>query len=239
MTETSERVVAMDREYLKPLDIHPVLFDVGEPVPVPVPVEISEPQKVVIPDPTEPMQFEPPLAGAIISPCGLFRYTLWRRFKEERPGEKHLLFCMANPSKADALQDDQTVGRVIYFAKREDAAIVTVVNFAAFRATKPKDMRAAADPFGPDNMRHIAECGLKADAIILAWGNLGGFKHAGRRLYRDIKDSALGRKPILCFGKTKLGHPRHALFLRSDTKLVPFAYGEPTEEEFDSIEEDF
>lgn len=207
--------------------VSPPLFDVGEPVkPLFEDFVEPEPEKPEFPDLTRPMEFLPPLAGAIISPCGLFRYTLWRRFKEQRDGEKHLLWGMANPSTADHTQNDATIDQVEFFSRREGAAIATVVNFAAFRTKNPKEMRAAADPFGPDNFQHILRCVENATVIVVAWGNIGEFKDAGRNLFYAIKSATMRRKPILCFGVTKKSQPRHPLYVSHKTALRPFDYEE-------------
>lgn len=56
--------------------------------------------------------------GADISPCGAYRYTLWRRWGDGRV----LTVIGLNPSTADATQDDPTIRRCIGFARREGCA---------------------------------------------------------------------------------------------------------------------
>ncbi len=94
--------------------------------------------KIEIPDPTTPMVFEPPVAGATISGCGTYRYCLWRKFKNEG---KRVLFICANPSTADAEIDDPTLNRMIAFAKREDAGVLFVVNLFTYRTPYHKALR--------------------------------------------------------------------------------------------------
>lgn len=55
------------------------------------------------------------IKDAIISECLSYRYTLSRKWNSENP--KTLLFCMLNPSTADANLDDPTIRRCIGFAK--------------------------------------------------------------------------------------------------------------------------
>lgn len=107
--------------------------------------------------------------GALLSECGKFRYRLWRRWDAEL---QPLGFVMLNPSTADATDDDQTIRKCVGFAKRLGYGAIEVVNLYAYRATKPKDLRAAGYPVGPDNDTHIewvaAHTGGK---MICAWGS--------------------------------------------------------------------
>src|SRR5689334_20041621 len=71
--------------------------------------------------------------SAVLSPCGLYRYRLTRRWGDGPA----LLFVMLNPSTADATEDDPTIRRCTGFAKREGMPAIEVVNLFAWRATDP------------------------------------------------------------------------------------------------------
>lgn len=152
---------------------------------------------------------------ARFSKCRQFRYVLTREFD----GDSTCLFVMLNPSTADADQDDPTIRRCIGFTKRQGFGRLEVVNLYAFRSTSPAGLSAASNPVGPDNDAEIQEALERADLVVAAWGNNTGFDH-GRvaDVMTLIKRSA---KPVKCFGLTKQGQPRHPLYLRSDTGLVP------------------
>lgn len=152
--------------------------------------------------------------GAIISPCGLYRYRLWRRWGEG----KSAVFIMLNPSTADAEKDDATIRRCIGFANRESCGGLVVVNLFAFRATQPKDMKAAADPIGPENDAHLGDVvwSSQAGPIIAAWGNhgtLSGRAFAVAHRFGEV---------LQCLGTTKEGQPIHPLRLHRATPLRPF-----------------
>lgn len=90
-----------------------------------------------------------------------FRYTLWREWDvdsltgcaDDLPhGHQFAQFIGLNPSTADETRDDPTIRRCIGFAKLWGYGALCMTNLFAFRATKPRDMRQAADPIGPENM---------------------------------------------------------------------------------------
>ncbi len=229
-----------------------VLFDLGEPKPLAAVPELPpEEPKPEIPDPTEPMVFEPPLAGAEFSPCGHFRYSLWRRWKELG---KMILFVGLNPSVAGKEFDDNTVRRWIGFSKREDAAWFAAVNISPFIATDQKNLRKQYNtPFGDGgvdchpfygemigvtdefvNVDAILKHVDQADVIVLCWGAGGAMNGVGRHVYQLINSATT--KPILCFGTTKSGEPKHPLRLSSKTPLVPFSY-DPVDYSKDELDE--
>lgn len=158
--------------------------------------------------------------GAVISECGRYRYTLHREIHQPVRWVRPMLFVMLNPSTADASKDDPTIRRCFSFAKREGCASLTVVNLFALRATDPKDLGWAEDPVGPENDRHIQEQVSKHATgwIVAAWGsNTMAFKRAERVVHM------LG--DVWCLGTTKLGAPRHPLYVLGDAPLKKFQWG--------------
>lgn len=155
---------------------------------------------------------------ALVSEDGLYRYTLSRRWA---PGPL-LPFGMLNPSTAGKDVDDPTTRRCEGFARREGCGGYLVVNTAAFRATKPADMLAAADPVGPDNERWLraALLGSVIDGVpfVCAWGAHGQPAHVAK----IIRLAAEVGARLACLGVTKDGAPRHPLYLRADSPLQPW-----------------
>ncbi len=82
------------------------------------------------------------------SDCERYRYRLTRIWDPD--GEK-ALFIMLNPSTATEVQNDPTVERCERRARALGFGAFRVTNIFAWRATDPKDMRAAPDPVGPAN----------------------------------------------------------------------------------------
>ncbi len=213
------------------------LFDVGEPVAVVPPPEFPpEKPPVVEPDRTQAIEFEPPLAGATISPCGRYRYTLWRKFKNKG---SRLMWIMLNPSTANAVDDDPTIRRLISFSKREGAAEMFVVNLFAYRAADPKDLRIVSkvgnDIAGPLNRETVERILYDSDTCIVAWGNGGSMHRAGREMKKLLDEfnnklCSLDRVPVVCLGVTKHGHPKHPLYVAANKALTPFHYGDITDD---------
>lgn len=157
---------------------------------------------------------------ARISECHRYRYCLTRYWG---PGAV-MPFVMLNPSTADASTDDPTIRRCMGFARREGAGGIVVANLFAFRATSPSEMKAANDPFGPDNevaLRDAARTSVIGDMpIICAWGT------HGNEFGTDLLAVGIFRQEgasLVCLGKTKDGYPRHPLYVKGDQILEPFA----------------
>jgi hypothetical protein len=164
----------------------------------------------------EPLSLFHPAApnghSAVLSPCRTYRYALERRWGSG----PFVLFVGLNPSTADESVDDNTIRRCIGFAKTWGYGGLLMGNLFAFRATKPRDLRTAADPVGPDNDVWLTTLSLRAGLIVAAWG-------ADPIVSSRVCDAldALGDE-VQCLGTTKDGQPRHPLYLRKDTKPEPF-----------------
>jgi len=153
-------------------------------------------------------------SGAVFSKDLKHRYQLWRYLPGGYRGA--VLFIMLNPSIADEKKDDPTVRRCIGYAIDWGFSKIFVGNLFAFRATDPKKMKAAGDPFGPDNFIHIKNMAARSELVIAAWGTHGNFANAG-----TILKSALVLEGIKLhvLKLTKGGFPSHPLYLPKKLKL--------------------
>lgn len=154
------------------------------------------------------------IKSADFSACRKYRYSLWRIWKESKP---YALFVSLNPSTADENYDDSTVTRCIRYADSWGYGGMCKANIFAFRATKPKDMKAAEDPIGPENDRYLTLLSLDAGITVCGWGNHGSY------LDRDQKALLLLKDPH-CLGITSHGKPRHPLYLKKDLKPRRYIY---------------
>lgn len=165
------------------------------------------------------------MSDALLSPCGTYRYTLGRNLRSDSQAHKPCLFVMLNPSTADASLDDPTIRRCIGFAERERCTFLTVVNLFAYRATDPaslvKASAARVDIVGPENAEHVGRELRRHNRdlghlVIAAWGG-DPISKLAMETQRRLWDAR-----ALCLGMTKSGAPRHPLYLRSDTPLIPW-----------------
>jgi hypothetical protein len=154
------------------------------------------------------------LAGAQISTCGTYRYTLDRVWDSSLPTA---VFIMLNPSVADASIDDPTIRRCIGFAKREGYGGLTVLNLYALRATNPSELRSHVAPIGARNsMWTCAVLCRDPGLVIVAWGADPAACDQVSLATHAI--AAHGLTPM-CLGTTKTGAPRHPLYVRADQPL--------------------
>ena len=156
--------------------------------------------------------------GAEVSPCGRYRYWLWRRWAPPRgEGRDRVLFVMLNPSTADAGVDDPTLRRCIAFARAWGFGSLEVVNLFALRSPDPDRLLrgGAADPeaIGPDNDTHLVVAANRADVLVVAWG-----AHPAAAARRDAVLELLRGRPLHCLGTTRGGEPRHPLYVRGDVR---------------------
>jgi hypothetical protein len=151
-------------------------------------------------------------SDADFSLCRTWRYSLTRTWRADRGT---IVFIGLNPSSADEVKNDPTVSRCIGFARRWGYGGMVMLNAFAYRATDPKDLKKAPDPVGPHNDYWILIQSFAADVVVGCWGNHGRFRDRETRVVELVPR-------LLCFGKTKLGCPKHPLYLPGDAKLEPF-----------------
>lgn len=160
-------------------------------------------------------------SGADFSPCGKFRYRLWRTWDAALPV---LVFLMLNPSTADALANDATVTRCINRAMALGYGGVIVVNIFALRSTNPKALRvreslATQLAVGVDNDATILkECDGRR--VICAWGAHGRLFGRGTAVLRLLKAGGVQTE---CLAVNADGTPKHPLYVGNDVEPIPYA----------------
>lgn len=144
---------------------------------------------------------------AVYSDCENYRYALTREW--DKSGRK-VMFVMLNPSKATEVQNDPTIERCERRARALGYGGFRATNIFAYRATDPRDMRAAKNPEGPDNENQLVEGACWADDVICAWGTHGAHMGQGKRIERLLRETG---RPLLHLGLSKAGHPKHPLYI--------------------------
>lgn len=149
-------------------------------------------------------------SGANISPCGKYRYLLWRQWDTALPIQ---LWCMLNPSTAGETEDDPTIRKCIGFSEHSGFGAIMVINLYAFRATQPAQLKKAANPNGPANRFVWAEAMRRYTngyGCMAAWGSHG----AGAPEETDFATMAreLG-VTLWTLRETSSGAPGHPLYI--------------------------
>jgi hypothetical protein len=135
---------------------------------------------------------------------------------------------LLNPSTASAESDDPTVRKCVGFSRRLGAGSIEIGNLFAFRATDPKDLKAALlrgrDCVGlPHANNALRDIAARADTFVVGWG-----ANASHKLLRPRVNEVLALLrglDVLCLGVGADGQPNHPLMLSYDTPLVPFTGG--------------
>jgi len=161
------------------------------------------------------------IKGATLSADYRYRYRLWRDWRGTPASGRGttVLWVMLNPSTANAEEDDPTIRRCLAFTRREGFGRMDVVNLFALRATDPAQLRTASDPIGPAWEGATRAALQGADAILCAWGAHGSYRGRDVEVLRFLQAERPPGAPIWCLGSTKLGLPRHPLYLAAGTPL--------------------
>ncbi len=158
-------------------------------------------------------------SGAIFSPCGRYRFRLWRIWNDDLPVA---VFMGQNPSKAGAVDNDQTISKCVGFGRAWGMGGIVMINpFALVETDSAAFERAydrGDDVTGADNDAHVRKALAAASVVILACGC--------KAFVGDAADKLLAMVPagvtVECLGHTKEGAPRHPSRLAYDTPREPF-----------------
>lgn len=158
--------------------------------------------------------------GAIFSECEQWRYVLWRVWNWQL---KLLLSISLNPSKADAVRNDNTVSKMIALAKLWGFGGLIKLNAYGWRATSPEEMKKqGVAAIGDLNDYWIQEVWkvfgpAGRDQIGLSIGSWGrhDFLNRGEIIREYISD-------LHHFGLNQNGTPKHPLYLSMSVKPIPF-----------------
>ena len=153
--------------------------------------------------------------GAIFDFNDRYRYSLWRAWSAHHP---RIAFVLLNPSTADEQRNDPTIRRCMGFARAWDFASMEVVNLFAYRATDYRELFRVSDPIGEENNRFLMQAVERCSAVVVGWGTKGTLLDRDRQ----VMSLLTGRNDVYCLGITKDGQPRHPLYTKGNTILVPF-----------------
>lgn len=149
--------------------------------------------------------------GAIISECGKYRYQLYRIWDRKLP---FVMFCMLNPSTADATKDDRTIEKIKRFTEKWEYGGFYVGNLFAYRSTNPAELSGVNFPLHilTTNLDHIKKMAAICELKMLAHGN-------PPIDYPDFKRFPFDWHYLKL---TKSGNPYHPLYLKEDLTPIKF-----------------
>jgi hypothetical protein len=93
-----------------------------------------------------------------------------------------------------------------------------MLNLFAYRSSDPRVLKTVADPVGPDNDRHLLEAATRRPWWCVALGADGAYRGRDRQVLELLRGI-----PLHALALTKLGHPRHPLYLKGSRRPIPFA----------------
>lgn len=159
--------------------------------------------------------FIPSPSGAVITPDGIHRYSLWRIWDSELP---MVMFIGINPSTANETDNDRTVVRCINFANSWGYGGFYFGNLFSFRSRDAKKVVAnSAIVVGAECDKYLKEMISKSDKVICAWGTWN-WKFLPARAAEVLKFIP---EPY-CLGILSDGNPRHPLFSKADLKPIKY-----------------
>ncbi len=149
------------------------------------------------------------LKGAVFSEDGKHRYALWRVWSDYR---KPLMFIGLNPSKADRVQDDPTITRMIRRADMNGYGGLLVGNLYSYVSTDPRILLTTQGCYTPETDHYLKLMSRMAETVLCGWGS---FKPVEKRA-QDV----LAFLPVpYCVGVNADGQPQHPLYVGYDIPI--------------------
>lgn len=162
------------------------------------------------------------IRDAHISADGLHRFELIRAVHPYcicqkcraviQPRKGCVLWVLANPSTADAYEDDPTVRRAWGFTASWGYGEMRIVNVNPFRSTDPTQVKIPMPPTLMINEALIKLRAYQASLIVCAWGNNADVT-LRRRAVEAIRQTAPPER-ITALELTIGGVPKHPLYLK-------------------------
>lgn len=150
---------------------------------------------------------------ALLSPCGKYRYTLYRRWGTG----PCVNFIGLNPSTADSCMDDPTIRRMMGFAQSWEYGAMIITNLFAMRETRPSLLMNCSEPIGEYNDTHLLVNLHVCPLVIACWGRYGLWQDRQQKFLLMLKGVQ-----ILCLGRNKDATPKHPLYLPKTATAISF-----------------
>ncbi len=167
----------------------------------------------------------------MFSECRSYRWILKRELVS---GQKSIVFIGLNPSKANSVDNDRTLVRIINFCSKFYYKNVYVINLFALISKSPLQLSRSKDPVGKKNdfitLKVLEFWNQNSNCDLwLGWGDKGQLNNRDLKVLKLIENlSNLNSsennhsKRVLSLGLSKKGNPRHPLYMPNESFLRPF-----------------
>lgn len=149
--------------------------------------------------------------GATFSECRKYRYCLWRIWDRSKP---MVMFIGLNPSSANEIDSDPTINSVGRISKFNGYGGFFMMNCFAQVSTDPDQLTDIDYQLNDEWLKAV---GQLCKDVVFAWGAFDVVKDTGR----DKQLSELFPN-AMCLLINKLGSPKHPLYAKGCTPLIPF-----------------
>ena len=163
-------------------------------------------------------------SSAKISDCEKYRYELVREWTRSSLApnaaqEGQVVFCLLNPSRADAAKDDRTIKRCVGFAQNWGYSRIVVVNLYAYRTPYPAELPECSVSVGEDNDKYILKHAKEAALFVVGWGTKSPTPIRQNAVLDMLRSSGI---IVQALGVNADGTPKHPS--RLNDEIVPCAY---------------
>jgi len=149
---------------------------------------------------------------AKFSDCGKYRFWLSRIWENRLP---KLMLIGLNPSTANAETDDPTIRSIIRIVGYNGFGGFYMTNLFPYITPKPSELDRS-DKMLDYNDHILMRLRIGIPNICFCWGT---FDVLGRdKVIKELFPHAS------CLGMNKDGSPKHPLFLKTKTDLIPYIY---------------
>lgn len=161
------------------------------------------------------------ISGANFSPCGKYRFSLWRIWNDD-PNVPKVMVIGLNPSTANASTDDATINRIRSIAEHNGYGGVYMVNCFPIISRDPSVLPGYISSIecqrsireNDDELRKIKD---KCAHVVCAWGSFKEVIEVGRgEEIRKMFPKALALKV------NKNGSPKHPLYCSKTSGFVNY-----------------
>ena len=171
------------------------------------------------------------MSVCLFSECKSYRWILKRDLLR---GKKTVIFIGLNPSKANSVNNDKTLIRIINFCSRWNYRNLYVINLFGLISKSPSQLSKNKNPIGSNNdlitlkaLEFWSE-NINCD-LWLGWGDKGQLNRRDRVVMKLIKNLSnlhqceknLSNR-VFSMGVSKKGNPRHPLYMPKESLLSPF-----------------